>query len=129
MESESETTVFFCRFCKQTRTRSATRLLFLLPIPPFPKDLVLGNAEWDAEAVSCPGPLSESLLSDMFFALDEALSLRLPFTRLLEDEPEDFFLDNIWTPAPAEHFSSTSPWPDEANLVYLSDFSTWDRLN
>lgn len=128
MESESETTDFFCLFCKQTRTRSATLLLFLLPIPPFPTGLVLGDADWEAEAVSCPGPFSESLLSDMFFALDEALSLWLPFTRLLADGPHDFFLDDICTPEPPEHFSSTSPCAEEVNLENLSDFSACDKL-
>jgi hypothetical protein len=101
MESESEAAVFFCRFCMQTRTRSATRLLFLLPIPLFPTSLVLGGAEWEAETASRPGPFSESLLSDMFLALDEAFSLWVYFIRLL---PEDFFLDR----ALPEDLSSTS---------------------
>lgn len=115
MESESETIVFFCRFCMHTRTRSATRLLFLLPIPPFPTGLVLGGAEREAETASRPGPFSESLLSDMFFALDEALSLWLHFIRLLA---EDFFLDK----APPEDFSS-SAWAEDV-LANLSDLST-----
>lgn len=117
MESESEATVFFCRFCMQTRTRSATRLLFLLPIPPLPTGLVLGGAKWEAEAASRPGPFSESLLSEMFFALEEALSLWLHFIRFLA---EDFFLDK----APPEHFSSTSAWAEEVALANLSDLST-----
>lgn len=115
MESESETIVFFCRFCMQTRTRSATRLLFLLPTPLFPIGLVLGGADWEAETASRPGPFSESLLSDMFFALDEALSLWLLFIRLLA---EDFFLDEL-----PEHFSSPSTWA-EGVLANLSDLST-----
>jgi hypothetical protein len=101
MESESEAAFFFCRFCMQTRTRSATRLLFLLPIPLLPTGLVLGGAEWEAETASRPGPFSESLLSDMFLALDEAFSLWVYFIRLL---PEDFFLDR----ALPEDLSSTS---------------------
>lgn len=128
-ESKSKAAVFFCFFCLQTRARSATRLLFLLQIPTFPTSLLFEGDEWWVKVVSCLGPTSESLLSERFFAFEEALSLWWDFTLLAG--PENFFLDDVWAPAPSDeetNFSLISPFKGEHAVAFLSDLRTWQWI-
>lgn len=111
----------------QTNTRSATRLLFLLRIPDFPAILFLEGDNWGIDEESSGlGPISESLLSERFLALDEALSLWQDFTFLLADGPEGFLRNDVCAPTPSdEELDFSSVLIGELTVPFLSDFSTW----